>query len=148
MGAGGPGPAVPRSHRLDLRQHRADRQRGPSPPAARRRPGLLRGDGPAARKLSGPGCLLPGSGAADDRAGLTQNSVFVSSGQELTMRTHRFAEAAERRDGAAMAALFAEDVTYHTPTLTGDLHGKELTLSYLAAGTRIVDDLEYTDQIG
>jgi len=64
------------------------------------------------------------------------------------MRTHRFAEAAERRDGAAMAALFAEDVTYHTPTLTGDLHGKELTLSYLAAGTRIVDDLEYTDQIG
>jgi hypothetical protein len=63
------------------------------------------------------------------------------------MITHRFAEAAERRDGAAMAALFAEDVTYHTPTLTTDLHGKELTLRYLAAGTRIVDDLEYTDQV-
>lgn len=63
------------------------------------------------------------------------------------MMTHRFAEAAERRDGAAMAALFAEDVTYHTPTLTTDLHGKELTLRYLAAGTRIVDDLEYTDQV-
>jgi hypothetical protein len=64
------------------------------------------------------------------------------------MITHRFAEAAERRDGAAMAALFAEDVTYHTPTLTADLHGKELTLRYLAAGTRIVDELEYTDQVG
>lgn|SRR5487761_33837 len=63
------------------------------------------------------------------------------------MITHRFAEAAERRDGAAMAALFAEDVTYHTPTLTEDLHSKELTLRYLAAGTRIVDDLEYTDQV-
>jgi hypothetical protein len=63
------------------------------------------------------------------------------------MITHRFAEAAERRDGAAMAALFAEDVTYHTPTLTADLHGKHLTLRYLAAGTRIVDDLEYTDQV-
>jgi hypothetical protein len=63
------------------------------------------------------------------------------------MITHRFAEAAERRDGVAMAALFAEDVTYHTPTLTADLHGKELTLRYLAAGTRIVDDLEYTDQV-
>jgi hypothetical protein len=63
------------------------------------------------------------------------------------MITHRFAEAAERRDGAAMAALFAEDVTYHTPTLTADLHGKELTLRYLAAGTRIVDDLTYTDQV-
>jgi hypothetical protein len=63
------------------------------------------------------------------------------------MITHRFAEAAERRDGAAMAALFADDVTYHTPTLTADLHGKDLTLRYLAAGTRIVDDLEYTDQV-
>jgi hypothetical protein len=63
------------------------------------------------------------------------------------MITHRFAEAAARRDGAAMAALFAEDVTYHTPTLTRDLHGKEPTLRYLAAGTRIVDDLEYTDQV-
>ena len=63
------------------------------------------------------------------------------------MITDRFAEAAERRDGAAMAALFAEDVTYHTPTLTTDLHGKELTLRYLAAGTRIVDDLEYADQV-
>jgi hypothetical protein len=60
---------------------------------------------------------------------------------------HRFAEAAERRDGAAMAALFAEDVTYHTPTLTADLHGKDLTLRYLAAGTRIVDELKYTDQV-
>jgi hypothetical protein len=61
--------------------------------------------------------------------------------------THRFAEAAERRDGAAMAALFAENVTYHTPTLTADLRGRELTLRYLAAGTRIVDELEYTDQV-
>ncbi len=63
------------------------------------------------------------------------------------MVTHRFAEAAQRGDRAAMAALFAEDVTYHTPTLTADLHGKDLTLRYLAAGTRIVDDLEYTDQV-
>jgi hypothetical protein len=63
------------------------------------------------------------------------------------MIAERFAEAARRRDGAAMAALFAEDVTYHTPTLTADLHGKDLTLRYLAAGTRIVDDLEYTDEV-
>jgi hypothetical protein len=63
------------------------------------------------------------------------------------MITHRFAEAAQRGDRAAMAALFAGDVTYHTPTLTTDLLGKELTLRYLAEGTRIVDDLEYTDQV-
>jgi hypothetical protein len=67
--------------------------------------------------------------------------------REPAVLMHRFAEAAERRDGAAMAALFAEDVTYHTPTLTADLHGKDLTLRYLAAGTRIVDELKYTDQV-
>jgi hypothetical protein len=62
------------------------------------------------------------------------------------MITHRFAVAAARGDSAAMAALFAEDVTYHTPTLTADLHGKDLTLRYLKEGTRIVDDLQYTDE--
>ena len=46
-----------------------------------------------------------------------------------------------------MAALFAEDVVYHTPTLSADLHGKDLTLRYLAEGTRIVEDLRYTDQV-
>jgi hypothetical protein len=64
------------------------------------------------------------------------------------MITHPFAVAAARGDPAAMAAQFAEDVTYHTPTLTADLHGKDLTLRYLKEGTRIVDDLEYTDQAG
>jgi hypothetical protein len=60
--------------------------------------------------------------------------------------THPFAVAAARRDAAGMAALFADDVTYHTPTLTTDLHGKDLTLRYLRAGTGIVDDLEYTEE--
>jgi hypothetical protein len=46
-----------------------------------------------------------------------------------------------------MASLFAEDVTYHTPVTTAALHGKDLTLRFLAEGTRIVDDLEYTDEI-
>jgi SnoaL-like domain len=63
------------------------------------------------------------------------------------MITHRFAVAAARGDSAAMASLFAEDVTYHTPTLTADLHGKDLTLRYLREGTRIVDDLKYTDEV-
>ena len=62
------------------------------------------------------------------------------------MIAHRFAVAAARGDPVAMAALFAEDVTYHTPTLTADLHNKVLTLRYLKEGTRIVDDLQYTDE--
>jgi hypothetical protein len=62
------------------------------------------------------------------------------------MVTHRFAEAAEKGDRPAMAARFAEDVTYHSPTLTPDLHGKALTLRYLAMAdvvpvrTRQLDD--------
>ncbi|HEY1530368.1 MAG TPA: nuclear transport factor 2 family protein, partial [Galbitalea sp.] len=63
------------------------------------------------------------------------------------MIAQRFANAAERGDRAAMASLFAEDVTYHTPVTTADLRGKDLTLRFLAEGTRIVDDLEYTDQV-
>jgi ketosteroid isomerase-like protein len=62
------------------------------------------------------------------------------------MITH-LAVAAARGDSAAMASLFAEDVTYHTPTLTADLRGKDLTLRYLREGTRIVDNLEYTDEV-
>jgi hypothetical protein len=74
--------------------------------------------------------------------------LFNSKKRRLDMVTHRFAVAAARGDRAAMAALFAEDVTYHTPTLTADLYGKDLTLRYLRAGTSIVDQLEYTDEAG
>src|SRR4051812_45125443 len=70
-----------------------------------------------------------------------------TSNRRYTMSVNRFAVAAESGDPAAMAALFAEDVTYHTPTLTADLHGKDLTLRYLKEGTRIVDALEYTDEV-
>jgi hypothetical protein len=61
--------------------------------------------------------------------------------------THDFAAAVEAGDRAAIASLFAEDVTYHTPATTADLHGKNLVLRFLAEGIRIVDDLEYTDAI-
>jgi hypothetical protein len=47
-----------------------------------------------------------------------------------------------------MASLFAEDVTYHTPTLTTDLRGKDLTVRFLKEGTHIVHGLEYTDEVG
>ena len=63
------------------------------------------------------------------------------------MITHPFALAAARGDRAAMASLFAEDVTYHTPVLAADLHGKELALGFLARGTRVVNGLEYTEEV-
>ena len=63
------------------------------------------------------------------------------------MVTHRFARAAESGDPAQIAALLADDVTFHTPILTQDLQGKDLTLRFLGEATRIITDLTYTDEI-
>jgi hypothetical protein len=64
------------------------------------------------------------------------------------MTRHRFALAAESSDPVAIAALIAEDVTFHTPILTEDLRGKDLTLKFLGEATRIIADLSYTDEVG
>lgn len=63
------------------------------------------------------------------------------------MVTHRFARAAESGDPAQIAALLAEDVTFHTPVLTQDLHGKDLTLRFLGEATRVIGNLTYTDEV-
>lgn len=63
------------------------------------------------------------------------------------MATHRFAQAAESGDPAQVAALLAEDVTFHTPILTQDLHGKALTLRFLGEATRIIRNLAYTGEV-
>jgi len=62
------------------------------------------------------------------------------------MVTHRFARAAESGDPAQIAALLADDVTFHTPILTQDLQGKDLTLRFLREATRVIKDLAYTDE--
>jgi hypothetical protein len=63
------------------------------------------------------------------------------------MVTHRFARAAESGDPAQIAALLAPDVTFHTPILTQDLHGKDLTLRFLGEATHIIGDLAYTGEV-
>ena len=63
------------------------------------------------------------------------------------MVTHRFARAAESGNPAQIAALLAEGVTFHTPVLTQDLHGKDLTLKFLGEAARVIADLTYTDEI-
>ena len=63
------------------------------------------------------------------------------------MVTHRFARAAESGDPTQIAALLAEDVTFHTPILTQDLCGKDLTLRFLGEATRIIENLTYTDEV-
>jgi ketosteroid isomerase-like protein len=62
------------------------------------------------------------------------------------MVTHRFARAAESGDPAQIAALLTEDVTFHTPVLTQDLHGKDHTLTFLGEATRIIANLTYTGE--
>jgi hypothetical protein len=63
------------------------------------------------------------------------------------MITHRFARAAESGDPTQIAALLADEVTFHTPILTQDVHGKDLTLRFLGEATRIIEDLAYTSEI-
>src|SRR5215470_5894427 len=62
------------------------------------------------------------------------------------MVTHRFARAAESGDPEQIAALLAEDVTFHTPVLTQELQGKDHTLRFLGEATRIIANLTYTDE--
>src|SRR5262249_15062963 len=62
------------------------------------------------------------------------------------MVTHRFARAAESGDPAQIAALLADEVTFHTPVLAQDLHGKDLTIRFLGEATRIIADLAYTGE--
>lgn len=63
------------------------------------------------------------------------------------MVTHRFARAADSGDPAQIAALLTEDVTFHAPVLTQDLHGKDLTLRFLGETSRIVGNLTYTSEV-
>jgi hypothetical protein len=63
------------------------------------------------------------------------------------MVTHRFARAAESGDPMQIGALLAEDVTFHTPVLTQDLHGKDLTVRFLGEATRIIGNLTYTNEV-
>jgi hypothetical protein len=62
------------------------------------------------------------------------------------MITHRFARAAQSGDPAQVAALLADGVTFHTPILTQDVHGRDLALRFLGEATRIIDDLAYTGE--
>ena len=66
--------------------------------------------------------------------------------KEILVVTHRFARAAESGDIEEIAALLAQDVTFHTPILTQDLDGKELTLRFISEAARIIGGLMYTDE--
>jgi hypothetical protein len=47
----------------------------------------------------------------------------------------------ERGIPEAIAALFAQDVTFHTPILTDVLNGRELTLKFVGQAAHINKDL-------
>jgi hypothetical protein len=72
----------------------------------------------------------------------------AATDRRFRMTTHRFAAAARSGDQTAVAALIAEDVTFRTPILTQDLHGKQLALRFLREADHIIKDLTYTDEVG
>jgi SnoaL-like domain len=65
----------------------------------------------------------------------------MSTTQELT-------HALQAGDPAAIAAALATDVTFHTPILTDDLHGRELALRFLGLAEETIDGLNYYDRAG
>src|SRR5262249_5578620 len=66
----------------------------------------------------------------------------------MSTTTHPLTDALASSDPAAIAACLADDVTFHTPILTQELHGKELALRSLSQAVEIITDLSYYDSIG
>jgi hypothetical protein len=62
--------------------------------------------------------------------------------------TQELAHALQAGDPAGIAAALAPDVTFHTPILTEDLRGSELTLRFLGLAEQTIDGLNYYDSIG
>jgi hypothetical protein len=62
--------------------------------------------------------------------------------------TQQFTNALEDGDPTAIASALATNVTFHTPILTEDLRGKELTLRFLGQAEQIIDGLDYYDRAG
>jgi hypothetical protein len=53
--------------------------------------------------------------------------------------------ALERGDSDAIASALSPDVTFHTPILTTDLEGRDLTLRFLSQAAQTIDGLTYYD---
>jgi SnoaL-like domain len=65
----------------------------------------------------------------------------------MSVTTHPLTDALVTADLDGIAAALADDVTFHTPILTKELHGKHLVLRFLSEAARIIDDLTYYDTV-
>lgn len=64
-----------------------------------------------------------------------------------TTTLHPLIDALMAGDSDAIAACIAEDITFHTPILTSDLHGKQLALRFLAQAAETIEGLTYYDHV-
>ncbi len=60
---------------------------------------------------------------------------------------HPFRQAVEARDGAAMAALLADDVVFTSPVAYKPYPGKPVTAAILRAVLRVFEDFRYVREI-
>jgi hypothetical protein len=63
------------------------------------------------------------------------------------MRSDAFRAAAEAKDFAAAADLFAEDVTFRSPVVFKHYEGREALMVLLGAIVKVLEDFRYTSQV-
>jgi SnoaL-like domain len=61
---------------------------------------------------------------------------------------HPFRAAVEAQDHAAIAALMAEDVAFHSPVVFAPYHGRDTLAALLLAVSRVFEDFHYEREIG
>jgi len=60
----------------------------------------------------------------------------------------QFRDAIESRDLDALLSLFAEDIVFRSPVVHTPYHGRTQLRPLLSAVGRVVEDLQYTRQLG
>ena len=63
------------------------------------------------------------------------------------MATHPFRAAVERRDLAAMVALLAPEVTFHSPVTFKPFEGRDAVGHVLGAVLQVFTEFRYTDEL-
>ena len=66
----------------------------------------------------------------------------------MSLTTQPLTRALENANPSALATALADDVAFHTPILTQDLHGKELALRFLEQAAKTITGLTYYDSVG
>jgi hypothetical protein len=87
-----------------------------------------------------------GASAHTSERRLLRGSVAMNHASAAAEGLRRWHDCVARRDFAALAALLADDVRFHSPFLLRPKDGKAITLAYLTAAVHVLEGLTYHRQ--